>query len=173
MWVNPLFISINLEPVCSGFSLLCNFLLGDVFEAATMPWLDGRPWSWPELTDTVGSVAQSLQLEESLVVGKPPQKKMPTAGRMFEVKVASYPLCWCCLCEEYESACLENTFKGIQEFCMPNIIKALCIVHSMPTMKGSSVAWTTVWSSWCEEFMVLLDEVGAAKMQHFHPNFPW
>ena len=46
-----------------------------------------------ELTDTVGSVAQSLQLEESLVVGKPPQKKMPTAGRMFEVKVASYPLC--------------------------------------------------------------------------------
>lgn len=60
-------------------------LLGFQFALQFLAWW--RLWScdnaltrWQalvmtELTDTVGSVAQSLQLEESLVVGKPPQKK--------------------------------------------------------------------------------------------------
>ena len=141
---DPLFMSINLEPVRSGFSLP---FLARWIEAAIRTLTRWQALVMTELTDTVGSVAQSLQLEESLVGNPAPfvcvknMKMYLYVFYMFGDHSQSHP--------GLHAKHHESTFYP---------------ALSMPMMKGSSADWTSVWSSSCEEFMVLLDEVGGTKM---------
>ena len=82
--MNPLFISINLEPVCSGFSLLCNSLVTSLKLQQCPDWMaglghdrvDGHCWICSPVPPARGVLGG----------GETTTKKMPTAGRMFEVE---------------------------------------------------------------------------------------